>query len=79
MIIKVIEFDGDYIALVKEQNDWTGNYSTEMRTIHGKDEQKTINWYGDKLDVSEQYKQARAKYQAETAAFMKDYEARKRG
>lgn len=61
MRIEVVVFDGEYVALVKEQDDWTGNYKSCMRQIRGASGEEFINYGGRRISVRGQLNDARFK------------------
>ena len=61
MRIEVVNFDGDYVALVKEQDDWTGNYKSSLRLIHGECGEEFIRYNGRRISVRGQLNDARFK------------------
>ena len=61
MKIEVVNFDGDYVALVKEQDDWTGNYKSYMRQIRGEYGEEFINYGGRRISVHHELTAAKRK------------------
>lgn len=59
MKVEVVRFDGDWVALVKEQNDWTGNYCHDLRIIHGGYGEEWIKWNGSKVSIRYEMEDAR--------------------
>ena len=59
MHIEVVRFDDDWVALVKEQNDWTGNYCHDLRIIHGEYGEEWIKWNGSKVSIRREVEKAR--------------------
>ena len=61
MRIEVVVFDCDYVALVKEQDDWTGNYKSSLRQIRGAYGKEFINYGGRRISVRQEVEDARLK------------------
>ena len=59
MIVEIVRFDGDWVALVKVQNDWTGNYITSVRQVRGEYGEEFIRYDGCRVDVSKSVNRAR--------------------
>lgn len=59
MIVEIVRFDGDWVALVKVQNDWTGNYITSVRQIRGDYGEEFIRHDGRRIDVHKELKEAK--------------------
>lgn len=59
MIIEIVYFDGDWVALVKVQNDWTGNYITSVRQIRGEYGGEFIRHDGKRVDVHRELEKAK--------------------
>lgn len=59
MIVEVVWFDDELVCLVKQQNDWTGNYITSVRQIRGGYGEEFIRFEGRKIDVSYECDKAR--------------------
>lgn len=59
MIIEIVDFDGDWVALVKVQNEWTGNYITSIRQIRGEYGEEFIRHDGKRVDVHRELKKAK--------------------
>ena len=51
MDIKVVEFKGEFIALIADQNDWTGNYMYSMRLVKGGYGMEYIKYNGKEINV----------------------------
>lgn len=59
MIIEIVAFDCDWVALVKVQNELTGNYITSVRQIRGAYGEEFIRHDGKRVDVHRELEKAR--------------------
>ena len=59
MIIETVYFDGDWVALVKVQNELTGNYITSVRQIRGAYGEEFIRHDGNRVDVHRELEKAK--------------------
>ena len=59
MIIEIVDFDGDWVALVKVQNELTGNYITSVRQIRGEYGEEFIRHDGRRVYVHRELEKAR--------------------
>lgn len=59
MIVEIVRFDGDLVALVKVQNDWTGNYITSVRQVRGEYGEEFIRYDGRRVKVAKEVDRAR--------------------
>lgn len=51
MIIEVVRFDGDWVALVKEQNELNGNFTSCLRQIQGAYGEEYIRYAGRSIKI----------------------------
>lgn len=59
MIIEIVRFDCDWVALVKVQNEWTGNYITSARQVRGGYGEEFIRYDGRRVKVAKEVDRAR--------------------
>ena len=59
MIIETVYFDGDWVALVKIQNELSGNYITSVRQIIGGYGEEFIRHDGKRVDVHRELEKAK--------------------
>lgn len=59
MRVEVVRFNDDWVALVSEQNEWTGNYSHDLRIIHGGYGEEWIKYNGYKVSIRNDVELAR--------------------
>ena len=59
MRIEIVDFDGDWVALVKVQNELTGNYITSVRQIRGAYGKEFIRHDGRRVDVHRELEKAK--------------------
>ena len=77
MIVEIVRFDGDWVALVKVQNEFTGNYITSVRQVRGEYGVEFIRYDGCKVYVNKEVEGARReesyiKYLRERIESLKD-------
>lgn len=59
MKIETVYFDGDWVALVKIQNELSGNYITSVRQIRGGYGEEFIRHDGNRVDVHRELEKAK--------------------
>ena len=59
MRIETVYFDGDWVALVKIQNELSGNYITSVRQIRGGYGEEFIRHDGKRVDVHRELEKAK--------------------
>ena len=59
MKIECVYFDGEWFALICQQDDWTGNYKYYMRKVNDKND--TIRFEGQNINVSAEIEKAHNK------------------
>lgn len=59
MMVEIVRFDGDWVALVKVQNDLTGNYITSVRQVRGEYGEEFIRYDGRRVNVDKAVERAR--------------------
>ena len=59
MMVEIVRFDGDWVALVKVQNDWTGNYITSVRQVRGEYGEEFIRYDWRRVNVDKAVEMAR--------------------
>jgi len=75
MKIKIVELDTDTIAIIQEQNDWTGNYDTFFRKVKGDYGKEYVSFNRKKIDVSREIQTVRdyERKVSEAFKFCKEY------
>lgn len=78
MKIQIVEFEGEKYALVREQNDWTGNYIVSVRKVRGEYGEEFIRYNERRVSVKTEVDEARRRemHIDDALKFYRDYKGR---